>query len=70
MLAQVYLDDNPLVRIFQDNQHVADLPIPNGRMFVDADIALRLVGFQRCRRWKRTEWGGETIVRRRKWTAN
>ena len=70
MIAQLYTDHDPIVRLFARGVAVADLPLPRSlfgkpRVGIEAaKIALARIGFQAKSKWEKTEWGWEARVSR------
>ena len=70
MIAQFYTDHEPVVRLFDGIQVLADLSVPRSGLFnprprrdiLAADIALKRNNLIRKSLWKKCEWGYEARV--------
>lgn len=63
MMAQVYFDNEPIIRLFiaGDDEAVGDLRLDDNTP-KEADVSLHRVGLYRRERWRKTEWGLEARV--------
>ena len=63
MKAQIYPDDDPIVRLFETGNDfgIADLTVRKGTPH-EADAALRKMRLRRKETWRKTDWGWEARV--------